>query len=78
MAQYIVYFYISTILSYYICKRGVLMEKNILEKKVDNLLAELKTFMNSQSLSEYDMFLLNTEIDKLLNECLYYKSKLVC
>lgn len=54
------------------------MNQNLLEKKVNNLLEELKLYVESHSLSEHDMHILNGEIDKLLYECLYYKSKLAC
>ena len=53
------------------------MERNILEKKVDNLLLDLRAYIESKALSENEVYLLKAEIDRLLYECLYYKSKLI-
>jgi hypothetical protein len=53
------------------------MEKNLLVKKIDNLLEDLSAYVESQALSENEVYLLKTEIDKLLYECLYYKSRLI-
>lgn len=57
--------------------RGVPVEKGVLEKKIDNLLEDLKSYVEVQSLSENDIVILRAELDKLLYECLYYKSKIV-
>ncbi len=53
------------------------MDGRIIEKKVDTLLNDLKVYIESKSLSENEVSILKEEIDKLLYECLYYKSKLV-
>ncbi|MCX7922300.1 MAG: hypothetical protein N3B21_09860 [Clostridia bacterium] len=54
------------------------MSRTLLEEKVDNLLEELKACIETKALSENDMHTINAEIDRILYECLYYKSKLVC
>ncbi|HEX3028005.1 MAG TPA: hypothetical protein VHT34_01575 [Clostridia bacterium] len=53
------------------------MDGRIIEKKVDNLLNDLKVYIESQSLSEDELNILKEEIDRLLYECLYYKLRLV-
>jgi hypothetical protein len=53
------------------------MEKGILEKKIDSLLEDLKGYIEASSLSENDVHVLRAELDKLLYECLYFKSKIV-
>lgn len=54
------------------------MERGIFENKVDSLLEELREYVEQQALCEHDVYLLKAEIDKLLYECLYYKSRLIC
>lgn len=54
------------------------MDKGIFENKVDDLLEELREYVEQQALSESEVYLLKAEIDKLLYECLYYKSRLIC
>lgn len=53
------------------------MGKSLLQEKVDNLLSELRQYMDENPLSENEVDMLNVEIDKLLYECLYYKAKLI-
>lgn len=53
------------------------MDGEFIERKVDSLLDDLKLFVESQKRSDDDTYLLETEIDRLLYECLYYKAKLV-
>jgi len=59
------------------CKEVFSMSKSLLEEKVDNLLNELKQYVDANPLSENEIDMLNLEIDKLLYECLYYKAKLI-
>jgi len=54
------------------------MDNGLLEEKVDNLLDDFKKCIESKSLTEHEIVILENEIDKLLYECLYYKSKLIC
>jgi hypothetical protein len=60
------------------CKGVQFVERGIFENKVDSLLEELREYVEQQALSEHDVYLLKAEIDKLLYECLYYKSRLIC
>jgi hypothetical protein len=53
------------------------MERISLVSKVDNLLEELRQYMEQQVLSESEVYILKAEIDKILYECLYYKNKLI-
>ena len=54
------------------------MENSLLEKKINELLDDLRVCVESQSLTRHDVFMLKAEIDKLLYECIYYKTKLIC
>ncbi|MFZ5989139.1 MAG: hypothetical protein ACOYWZ_18730 [Bacillota bacterium] len=51
---------------------------NLLEEKVDSLLYFLESYVNMCKLNEQDVTILKLKIDKLLYECLYYRSKLSC
>ncbi|MCX8128571.1 MAG: hypothetical protein N3I35_00535 [Clostridia bacterium] len=53
------------------------MDRGFLESKVDSLLRDLKKYIETTSLSENEIHELKTEIDKLLYECLYYKTRLL-
>lgn len=54
------------------------MENGVLEKKIEDLLDDLRSYVESKSLTERDVSMLKAEIDRLLYECLYYKTKLIC
>lgn len=53
------------------------MNQGFFENRVDLLLEELRAYVEQQALSEQDVYLLKAEIDRLLYECLYYKSRLI-
>ena len=53
------------------------MERGYFENRVNLLLVELREYVEQEALSESDVYLLKAEIDKLLYECLYYKSRLI-
>jgi hypothetical protein len=54
------------------------MKCGYFENKIDLLLGELREYVEQEGLCENDVYLLKAEIDKLLYECLYYKSRLIC
>ena len=53
------------------------MDMFLLEKKVESLLKDLKSCLESQNLTEHDACLIKAEIDKILYECMYYRTKLI-
>jgi|GEM_PF-6553223 hypothetical protein len=52
------------------------MHSDLLEEKVNGVLDELYQFFETKSLSQKEISIVGNEIDKLLYECLYFKSKI--
>lgn len=52
------------------------MLDNSLGVKIDGLLEDLRMYIETNSLSDNEIYILKDEIDRLIYECMYYKSKL--